>query len=565
MDDLSTAHLQRLRAATTNQYTRADLLKWVTTHTYLNGRPFTTKGHEYQERIMLDQSQEICVIKASQIGLSELSLRMALGMVSMIPNFSLIYTMPTATLASLYTKTRLDPIIVGSPLLKEAIRGEIDSSESKQLGPNNFLYLRGSTGSNQAIAVSADMIITDEADFSDPLVVELTNSRLTHSPWKLKLQLSTPTTPNGPIDKAFQESRRHFNFVKCHKCNHQFYPTYWNDVKIPGYDGSLKDITKDLLSRIRYEEAAVICPKCGGKPSLLPAHRGWVCENPTQKLICAGYRVSPFDAPSFVTIPSLVAVSTKYVRPSQFANFHLGEVATEASSGITDADLDAMGVEGMGTCYSTHTMGVDLGLICHVVVSGMGPDQKMGVVHYERIPLARFRERYFALKSEYRISIVCSDIQPYSDLLMSLAEHDPNLYGCSYVTRNGLELFDVKQRDADPDAALGALRQVSVNRNAMFDQVFANIRDGKVWVKKNSDWALFRSHLKDQLRAQATLRNGEFTSVWQKSSRGQDHYHHALLYASVASQMRGIAAGYTNLGIGVSKFKVIDPTAPKRR
>lgn len=557
VDDITRDHLLRLRSSTTNQYTRSDLLRWVCTQTYLNGRPFSTKGHEYQERIMLDQSQEIAVRKASQTGLSEMSMRMALGLVSMIPNFSLIYTMPTATLASLYTKTRLDPIIHGSPALRSAIRGEIDSSESKQLGPNNFLFVRGSTGSNAAIAVSADMIITDEADFSDPNVVEMTNSRLTHSPWKLKLQLSTPTTPNGPIDLAFQNSRRHFNMVKCHKCRHTFLPSYWNDVKIPGYNNSLKDVNKEVLSRIRYKEAAVVCPKCGGKPSLEHENRVWVCENPTQNLVAAGYQVSPFDAPSFVTVPSLIEVSTKYARSSQFSNFHLGETAIEASSGITDEDLDAIGVDGTGSPYSTHTMGMDLGHQNHIVISGLSSDLKMGIVHMERVPLNQLRARYFELKAQFRVSVVVSDAQPWTDLLMSIAQDDPNLYASFYVSRQGLELFDVKQRDADSTLALGALRQVSVNRNACFDKLFSVIRERQIWVRRTRDWPLFRSHMKDQLRAQATLRSGEFASMWQKSSKGEDHYHHAVLYAWIASQMRGVAAGNSLMpSMGVRTFKI---------
>lgn len=543
MDDLAVQHLQRMRAATTNQYTRADLLRWVTNETYLNGKKFNTKGHEYQERILLDQSQELCLKKPSQVGISELSLRMALGMVCMLPNFSLIYTMPTATLASLYTKTRLDPIIQQSPKLRDAIRGELDSSESKQLGPNNFLYMRGSTGSNAAISVAADCVITDEVDFSDPGIVEMMSGRLTHSKWKIRIQLSTPTVPNGPIDKAFKSSRRHFNFVKCSCCGHQFWPTYWDNVQIPGYTGHLREITKETLARLRFQEAAVHCPKCGGKPSLQPEHRQWVCENPDENLVAAGYQISPFDAPDFIPVSSLVSVSTKYIRPSQFANFHLGETSTEAEDGLLPQDIDKIGVDNMEAGYSSTTMGVDLGHHCHVVISGMGSDMRMGVVHMERIPLARFKERYFQLKAQFNVTITVSDLQPYSDMLISISEIDTNLYAATYVVRNGLELYDIKQRDPDPQAALGALRQVSINRNAMFDQLLSNIREGKVWVRKGPDWELFKVHLCDMRRATPTLRNGEMAANWVKSSAGTDHYHHSLLYAAVAAQMRGLASG----------------------
>jgi len=114
------------------------------------------------------------------------------------------------------------------------------------------------------------------------------------------------------------------------------------------------------------------------------------------------------------------------------------------------------------------------------------------------------------------------------------------------------------------------VREVSVNRNALFDKLLSAIRPEefsapKIMIRRLNDWELLKTHFLAMRRAKAQLRNGEFTSVWQKPADGQDHYMHAMGYLWVASQMRGIAAGYTNLGIGVSKFKVIDPTAPKRR
>jgi hypothetical protein len=68
---------------------------------------------------------------------------------------------------------------------------------------------------------------------------------------------------------------------------------------------------------------------------------------------------------------------------------------------------------------------------------------------------------------------------------------------------------------------------------------------------------MFKSHLTDMKRASATLRNGEFTSMWQKSAKGRDHYHHALGYLWVAAQMRGLASGALAHGASmVSKFKL---------
>lgn len=564
-------HLARIRSQTTNRLSRRDLARWITSNTHIGGRPFSFKDHEFQEKILQDTSQEIVLMKSAQLGLSEMSLRMALGMVMLMPApFAIGYTFPTASFASHYSRSRFDPIVKGSPALRHAIRAaDIDNAESKAFGPGRFVFFKGAAVGNAAISDSLDLLIHDELDFSDPDVVGAYTSRLIHSPWKYKVKLSTPTYPGGPIDSAFQQSRRHFNFCKCQHCNHSFIPSYYDHVKIPGWDKHLDEINRDNLHMIRYTEAQMLCPSCGREVDLSPGHREWVLENPDEPHIAAGYKISPHDAPNVITIRDLIEASTSYGSKAKFRQFSLGIPAADADSGLTEEDLDRIGVEMSGSPFSTHQMGIDLGLICHFMIGGIGPDGQMVVVHYERVPLKNFRERYYALKGQFRVSLVVSDIQPYTELIMSLSAQDPNLYGARYVTRQGLEVFDVKDQEADPDSALGAVREVSVNRNAVFDKVMAEIRPAEgmrpgIAIRKCADWNLLKNHMTDMKRASATLRNGEFTSLWAKSSKGNDHYHHSLAYLWVACQMRGLTnGGMSEAYLGVFKFKVLEPGAKR--
>ncbi len=300
----------------------------------------------------------------------------------------------------------------------------------------------------------------------------------------------------------------------------------------------------------------MLCPGCGKPVDLSPQHREWVCENPSEQHIATGFQVQPFDAPKVVTLPDLIIASTSYATKSKFKLFSLGKPAEDSESGLTEDDLNRAGVEAVSSPFNTHVMGIDLGMVCHFSVGSVGVDGNLGVVHYERVPLAKFRERYWALKSQYRITIVVSDSQPYTDLIMGMSTDDPNLFGASYVSRNGIELFDVKEREDDPDNAIVGVKQVHINRNAAFDNLLAEFRDGRVWIRKTGDWEMLKAHLQDMKRASATLRNGEFTSQWQKSSKGHDHYHHSLLYLSIAAKMRGIAAYSLLQGLTpVKKFK----------
>lgn len=558
MSDVAVHHLQRLRSATVSKLGRRDLARWIEKNTFINSKPFSFLGHEYQERILSDESVEIIIRKSAQTGISEMSMRMALALVMIMPGaFRVGYTFPTASFASNYAKTRFASIIQGSPVLRAAMSSEdIDSADTKTFGPGKEIYFKGAATGNAAISTTLDMLVHDEVSFSDQEILGDYHSRLIHSMYKWKVKLSTPTFPGDPIDEAFKASRRHWNFCKCNHCGHRFLPDYYEHVKIPGYDRHLDEVTRENLHTLRYSEAQLLCPVCIKPVDLSPANREWVCENPDDKYIAAGYQVQPFDAPTVVTLPDLIIASTSYANKSKFKQFSLGKPAEDAESGLTEEDLNTAGVELVSSPFTTHQMGIDLGLICHFTVGAIGGDGKLGVVHRERVPLSKFRERYWALKAQYRVTVVVSDIQPYTDLILGMSNEDPNLYGASYVTRNGLELFDVKVREDDPDSALLGVRQVHVNRNAMFDHILAEFRAGRVWTYKGADWELFKAHMQDMKRASATLRNGEFTSMWQKSSKGQDHYHHSLLYLTVAAMMRGIASNQLLSGlVPVAKFK----------
>jgi hypothetical protein len=164
---------------------------------------------------------------------------MALALCGVIRGYTVAYTLPTAGFAATFMKTRVDPVIQNSPYLKDMLSGELDNTEVKKLG-DSFLYLRGAQSSNAPISVPCDHLIHDEVDFSDPEVLSQYQSRLTHSKYKRKTKLSTPTLPDRGIDYEFQRSRRKFNFVKCSCCSQYFLPDYFKHVRVPGFTGDLR-------------------------------------------------------------------------------------------------------------------------------------------------------------------------------------------------------------------------------------------------------------------------------------------------------------------------------------
>lgn len=566
MDEIAKRHLQRLRMATVGKLTRKDLARWVETETFINGKPYSFKNHEFQERILSDESQITVTRKCSQVGLSETSLRMALGLVSIMQNFSLIYVFPTASFAKLYVKTRLDPIINGSPFLRSAVRSSdsgADSAEVKQLGSGGFLYFRGASSDTAAISVAADAIIFDEYDFADQEIAGQFQSRLTHSPHKIRAYLSTPSVPGGPIDAAFQDSRKHWNFVKCHRCGHQFCPSYLDHVKIPGYDDELRRITKSKLAHVRYKEAVLLCPHCGKIPSLQPEHREWVIENPTENHLATGYQVQPFDAPNVIDIPYLVQASTGYARWADFINFGLGLPAEDAESGITPEDVDKATIEMDSSPFTTHVIGGDMGLICRLFVAGVTPEGVMIIVHTEQIPIGDFRKRYAELVTQFRVTAKVLDAQPYVETLLNLQQTDRNLWAGYFVTKKGIAVYDTVTREENAREGKTALHQISINKHAALDVLLEELRSGKILIRKTKDFEDIKTQLTASKRSQKVTDDGK-VSVWNKPSNGDDHFHFAMLYVFLAAQLRGAAQNGNLFVPMVSTFKQVSPDQKKQ-
>jgi hypothetical protein len=549
-------HLDRLKTAVLHGYSLTSIPRWIEERTFLGGRPFSFQDHEFQKRILQDISREVNVRKCSQIGLSELSARRALALVNILEGVIMIYTLPTANFAKTFAKTRLDPIVEGSATLRAAVHPTMDNTEVKQFN-QSFIYIKGTVGTGAAISVPADFLTHDEVDFSDPEVLSNYQSRLTHSKYKGKMKLSTPTVEGYGISAEMAASRRYFNLVKCDHCAQHFLPDYFKHVRIPDFPGdSLREITQGNIHKWRVDEAFVECPHCGGKPSLQPEYREWVLENPDATFEAAGYQIQPFDAPNIISCRDLIISSTKYRRYVDFVNFGLGMPAEDRESTLTKEDVDACYIPGRSPGFYTHVMGIDMGLMCHIVVSGVDHLGKMMTVHTEVVPLGRLEVRKNELCATYRVSLTVQDTQPYVETVMRMQKTDPNLFGAIFSNLKQMTPFSVKDQDKEPEEGKLDIRQVNVNRNRALDGLMGFIRSGNWFILEDENRALITKHLQDMKRVKDFTADNELAFVWRKSVAGDDHFHHALLYCWIASQMRGMShAGLLMPGL-VHSFKI---------
>lgn len=562
MDKATLAYVKGLKDALWNSYKLTDATRWIQDYTFINGDKFSFNGHEYQEHIINNDSRVLNVQKAAQVGMSELMSRYVLAVCRIIPGFSAIVTMPFSGDAESFMKTRINPIIRDSRELSENLNYSLDNTEMKGIG-TSLLYMRGTSGTTQALSIPADLLVHDELDKSDPGIIGQYQSRIRHSSYKLVRKFSTPTLAKRGISAEMDVSRRYRNICKCSHCNFYFVPDYFDHIAIPGYTGDMKEITKDTIPKIRWKEAALLCPKCRNTPSLEPEYREWVFENASDNYEAVGYYVSPFDVPSMTTVPALVAESTRYVNYSEFMNQGLGIVANSSNEQITEADLMESRTFIDLNSSNPHCMGADMGLVCNIVI-GRVHEGILLVVYREQCNLNDFETRKLALQARFKVIMTVCDSQPYVDLILRLQKYDANLYGGLYHESKDLATYSIKRVNKDDTKGKLPINQALIRRDVAFDEIMYLFKSSPrriLWQSIDEEQDnKFMMHVQDMKRERVMDKYNELRYTWTKSHDGTDHMHHALLYLYTATRLLPTYSNNGPLaGAGIPLFKKFTP------
>lgn len=556
-------HFNRVNDGAMNVFTLANLSKWIEQKTRLDGKLFSFLDHEYQRDIIDDPAQTLYVNKAAQTGLSEIFARWGMAACTTQQNFTLIWTFPSTSDAERFTKARLDPFISSSPAIRQVLSKSVNSVELKQFGENSFAYVRGTLSDTGGLSVPADLLIHDEYDKSDMDNIATYVSRLQHKPTKMRRLFSTPTVTRYGISLLCETAKRKKQIWKCSHCNHYFIPSYEHDVVIPGYNGSKKEITKQVLRLLDYRAAKLLCPKCGQEPSPDIQYRSWIIENPNENYEAVGYYVSPFCAPKIITPSYLVRASTEFNKWSEFCNQALGLPAEDSDDSITESDVKSAIVQADLRESTFHCMGVDMGLICHITVGRRDKEGRLIVVHRERVSYRMVEARRRELQKHFKVITSVHDMFPYTDIVSRICDYDSNAFGAVYSDKPSTEAFTVKEQEENPEEGKLNVRQVTINRNTTFDGVMAELKAGLILFSSEEDNDLLSSQLRSMKRIQAVDRFGGIVYKWVKTD-GEDHYHHSLAYLKTACDLRAMAgaATVTDPTSIVSSF-VIKAHAPK--
>ena len=542
-------YLDRIRSQATNVFDLSQIPRWLEKNTRNPmdvDRKWNFKGHEYQIDILKDMSDEVVAQKCSQVGASELWVRLMVAMLGLAKSMTIIYVLPTSGFARKFSKARIDPVIQQSPLLRDLINKDVDSSELKQLG-NNFLYIAGSYGQSSARSVPASGRFQDEVDFCNQTTLTTFNSRLGHNkPGEYyKRSFSTPTVDKFGINGMFEDSSKAHYTVKCDCCHEWVAPNFMEDVEIPGYDGNLFTFEKEDLSNpfVEIDNAFIRCPSCKGpinwESILNPETRQWVHEYPDR--LKHGYQIIPIDVPEVNPIARTLRQISEYDRKKDWVNFKVGYPFADAETSFLQDVIDKYATKNAErkpdddetdlSLAKNTAFGLDVGKTSWFTVLA-NIEGETRCIYYERI--RQDGDNYLGKRVQLLIKVFgCQkgvvDAGPDISVSKYLVEKEPEgrVWACYYVRQQKGTLANYKLNEIEGI--------VTANRTGCFDSMAKRVNSGKTTFTKSPELATAKTHMSNVKRVDSRNDQGEQLSSWVAT--GEDHYAHSLNYAHIAMDM----------------------------
>ena len=550
-------YLERLRMQLYEARDFTGIPKWLSTHTTQPNdpsRPWTFHEHEYQPEVLADTTPEISMQKCSQVGASEIWVRMMLAMMAIAKKITIIYILPTTAMSRRFAQDRINGVLMDSRTLRELVDRDLNNNEQKRIG-RSLLYISGTVGKVSAISVPAQALFRDEVDFCNQRVLSTFDSRLGHNKAgeSLKRSFSTPTVFKYGINLLFEQGSQAHYATRCRHCMGWMKLDYFRDVVIPGFDGSLREFERtDLLNpAVRVDEAHFLCPLCRHRLKhenfLDPAKRRWIHTFPS-RTDHHSYQVIPIDVAAINPLSHTLEQLAKYESKKDWVNYKLGLPFEDAESSFLEEQM----IENATTLHfprledgpfngirlvSGAYLGLDVGKTSWLTITVPNDRGGEDVIYQERI--RQDGNNYAGTRTMQlfkAFGCVCGVVDAGPDISLAaylVKEGQGRFYACRYYTgpSKSLKTLDVLVA-RDEEQGL-----VTVNRTALYDALVRKVNKGNTRLsKRSSEYEIARQHLKSFKRIETRDSDvGEIIVQWVATD--EDHYTHSLGYADVARRI----------------------------
>lgn len=382
----------------------------------VDNHKFDFDQHRYLLPLYLDQSIELVLIKAAQMG-ATIYMLLYLLWFARHNSVKVGLYFPTGDGVSMLSKDRLSPLLRSSKELSQCVVDDMDTIGLKHIenihGKVSSLYMLYLGGQASKDSVPLDAVCFDEVRLVKETDIDQALERISHSPHKLKRFMSTAGYPNEDIDKRFKQGSQFYWHVKC-RCPDGFIPS---------------DVFPDCIG-VSGTDVYLRCPKCSTR-IVDPQNGAYVAHNP--KADFPSYHISQLIS-KFITPKEIWTIFNKTTNKREFYNAKLGRPYIDVENQpVTDDILEscvntdiswALSVGGTKDLMKHCAMGVDqMGGFNYVVIMKRGADGKKQLVHLEIIeqhnprywengaPVTPFK-RLYQLMREFDVGVCVCDAMP---------------------------------------------------------------------------------------------------------------------------------------------------------
>ena len=469
------------------------------------------RHREWQRDIMDDTSQRVVVMKAAQMGVTEIAQNRALHAVDAL-GLPVLYLFPTERDVSDFSQARFDTMLRMSPRLKEMFT-DVANVGLKRAG-NTPIYFRGSNSPSQLKSIPVAYLIIDEFEEMVETSVTLARKRtIGHARW-FEINLSTPRYPGAGIDKEFALTDQRKWKVPCHLC------------------GAFQELTFERNLVIPDKSEAGSCWKCGEcderwseqeRLDLLDRGR-WEADNPGSTR--RGYHISQLYSP-VATAERIGAewhdAQISATRLQEFYNSFLGLAHEVKGIKVTEGMvLDCIGTVGSVSVSKpnvTTCLGVDIGMknnwVVGLIEEGKPRILAMGETDWSGLPM---------LMSRFNVELAVVDAAPERHAAHAFREaFSGEVYLAFYPNTETMSGLEVRWNDE--------AETVDIHRTAVADRVVGRFSRREFLLPGDTPRDFVR-HCTAVYRALEVTPQGFERAVWKH--RGPDHFFHALVYLDVA-------------------------------
>ena len=506
------SRLRRIRDAVFGKQGIGHLSKYVKEHTFLRGKPYSTKGYEFQEAIMDDASYDMVVGKPRQVGMTEMQARLLLAFLATVPDTRAQFIMPHIKRTLHVVKSRYDPIIKQSPDLSSLLVTGNDSASFKQIGSSQLIT--AGTNSGDIISDPTDLRVSDEYAYFNFTNFISSESAMDNSVFVdpatgirgIRRDFGTPLRPKQGISARYDRSDKKQRLVLA-QCGHWSWPHY-KSVVVDGWDRPVIELEPSDIDRLDNRgllpTARILCPVCHAvipQERLAPQYREWVKQITNPNVRVSGWWITPFDLPY-----------DPFGRPKRTAEW-LIRMRIGAKGNLAKYHNHTLGLDYQDETNSINTTGVtphhapvppyphainalepylryglaigcDTGKPSYVAVGKPYPDGRMDVLYLATVPVQGPNAEDLAdllkdIFSPYCPLAVVIDGQPYTPSVLSLQSKMPagTVYACDFRLKDH-ELHSVKVKVKAPAAPQSTDYQVSTHRTRTLSALASAINRG---------------------------------------------------------------------------------------